>query len=435
MRPMVRFGFLQPRRNAGANIPVLSLLASFCLLGAITGCSFLPEPEAQAQPASEQENAPPAAETAVAETGSLEEALEYTGTTEPVRLVSLRPQAEGRLLNLSVDVGDVVTQGQVLGELDDRVLMLLLNQAEAELASLQSEVVQAQAEVNEALARVGQAEAELNQARADAERLQSLFESGAGTEQQAEQAQTAVQTAEQALRSAQEQVRTRQQAVAAAQGRVAAQQSAVSEEEERRQYSVLTSPITGVVLERVTEPGNLVQPGEEVLQLGDFSAVKVMVQVSELERGQISLRQSVQVRLDAFPEQTFRGEVVRISPAADPVARLIPIEIVLPNPEGQIGSGLLARVQFQSGQPDQVIVPEASLTEDEANAQSATLFVVEGEGEQAKAVARQVVLGDRANGKVVIRSGLQAGETYVVRSSKPLKDGQSVRLSILSETN
>jgi len=414
--------------------PTIVALTALCLLLPTAGCNFLPSEEAQAQSeASEQRGASAVAvETAIAETGTLEDPIEYVGTTQPVRLVSLRSQAEGRLVDLGVDVGDAVNQGQILGQIDDRLLLAQLNQAEAELAALQSEVTQAESEVSDAQAQVDRARAELQQAQSDADRLRSLFEAGAGTEQAAEQAQTAVITAEQAVRSAIEQVRTRQQSVIAAQGRVEAQRSVVAEENERREYSLLTSPITGAVLERVTEPGNLVQPGDEVLTVGDFSAIKVIVQVSELELAGVRAGQAVQIRLDAFPDRTFSGQVSRISPAADPTARLVPIEITMPNPGGQIGSGLLARVQFQSGQAERIVIPEAAL-QAAGEDNETTLFVVEGSGEAAKAIARTIQIGNRANGQVEVRSGLQPGEAYVAQSSGPLQDGQAVRLSVLSE--
>ncbi|NJO40859.1 MAG: efflux RND transporter periplasmic adaptor subunit [Cyanobacteria bacterium CRU_2_1] len=413
---------------------VVPLLMGGVLLTTV-GCEVLPKGDAQAQrpPGQGESEEAVSVETAIAQTGALDEPLEYTGTTEPVRLVSLRSQAEGRLLDLNVDVGDTVTEGVVVGQLDDRLLLALLNQAQAELAARESEVAQAQAEVNDALAQVEQVRAELEQARADAERQQSLLDEGVTSEQDAERAQTQVRTAEQIVRSAEEQVRTRQQAVVAAQGRVEAQRSVVAEEQERRAYSLLVSPISGAVLERPTEPGNLVQPGDEVLRIGDFSAIKVMVQVSELELAGVRVGQPVQIRLDAFPAQTFRGQVTRIAPAADPTARLIPVEITMPNPGQQISSGLLARSQFQSEQAERVIIPETAL-EAAGEGDESTIFVVEGKGQDTKAIARSVQIGDRANGQVEILSGLEPGQAFIIRSSRPLKDNQPVRLSILSET-
>jgi RND family efflux transporter MFP subunit len=409
-------------------------LATLSLLLTATGCELLPNgDEAKAQSQSQEQGGAPAVETAIASTGFLEDPIEYTGTTEPVRQVSLRSQAEGRLLNLEVDVGDPVRRGQVLGQLDNRLLLTLTNQARAELAARQSEVAQAEAQVNDAQAQVARIQAQLQQAQTDAARQQSLADEGVVSQQLAEQAQTSVQTLQQELRSAQEQVKTRRQAVVAAQGRVSAQQATVAEAQERKAYSSLTSPISGSVLERVLEPGNLVQPGEEVLKLGDFSSIKVVVKVSELELGSIRLGQTAQVRLDAFADRQFSGKVTQISPVADPTARLVPIEVEIPNPGDRIGSGLLARVQFQSAAAARVVIPERALAVAGPDNRS-TLFVVQGEKDTAKAVARSVQLGDRANGQVEVRSGLKPGEAFVVRSSKPLTDSQLVRLSILSDS-
>jgi HlyD family secretion protein len=419
------------------------MVVSLAMIGvAVSGCSA-PNQNTQAPsqaPSGERGGGAVAVETAIAEVGALDEPLNYTGTTEPVRSVSLRSQAEGRLLNLSVDVGDAVTQGDVLGQLDDRLLTILLSQSEAELAALESEVARAEAEVSDAQAQVEEARVQLQQAQADADRLQRLLNEGAITEQQAEQAQTAVRSTEQVLRSAEERVRTRQQAVAAAQRRVAAQQATVSAGLERRDYSSLVSPITGTVLARVTEPGNLIQPGDEVLTLGDFSQIKVVVEISELERAEVRSGQAVRINLDAFPNQEFVGQVTRISPAADPTARLIPVEITMPNPGGQLGSGLLARVEFQSDQAGRVVISEAAIqsagddSQSAGNHQTSTLFVLEQVEAETTAIARSVQVGDRSNGRIEIRSGLEPGETYIVRSSRPLEDGQPVRLSVLSES-
>lgn len=416
----------------------LSKAVPIAVLGAwlvIAGCDRLPEEAATAQPqgTSEEAEGGVAVETAIAQTGSLQEVTEYTGTTEPFRQVSLRSQAEGRLLNLTVDVGDVVRQGEVIAQLDNRLLNTEVNQAQAQLAALDAEVAQAQAEASAAEAAVEQAKVELQQLQADAQRLSALLQEGAIAQQQAEQAQTAAAAAAQTLRSAQDQVRTRQQALLAAQRRVIAQKAVVAQTQERKSYAQLGAPLTGVVLERVTEPGNLVQPGNEIVKLGDFSAVKVIVQVSELDLSKMRVGQPAQVSLDALPEQVFSGEITRISPAADPTSRLVPIEVKIPNPDAKIGSGLLARVQFQPSDRATVVVParafQAGGTENEA-----TLFVVQGKGDAAKAVARSVQVGEKSNGKVEILSGLQPGEPLIVRSERPLKEGQGVRLSILSET-
>lgn len=420
-------------------------LLMFCSLGLgllTASCGSLPKESAEAQSqrsgGKERGGGATPVDVAIAETNFLRQQPDIIGNTTPFRTVSLRSQSEGRLLALNRDVGDTVSRGQVVGQLDDALLVTALKQAEAELAARQSEVARAITQVSNAQAEVEKARLEVVQAQADAQRQQRLFKEGAIAQQAAEQARTKAQTAAQVLRAATEQVRTEKQVVAAAQGRVFAQQAAVAQTQERRSYARLVSPITGVVIEKVTEPGNLLQTSSEVLKIADFSRVKVVVQVSELDLAKIQVGQSVQVRLDAFPDQTLIGRVTRISPAADATARLIPVEVVIPNSGGKIGSGLLARVNVATQTAQRVVVPQTAITEDkvsqvEPEDSSGTVFVVQESANKAKVTARAVTLGKKADSKVEILSGLQAGERYVVRSGKPLKDGDAVRLSILSE--
>lgn len=437
------------------------LIPCFVGIGLLmASCGSLPKESADAQSQNsgngQRGGAATPVDVAIARTDSLQTQLEYTGNTTPFRIISVRSQVEARLLALNLDVGDPVKQGQNVGQLDDVLLLTALKQAEAELAALKSEVARATTQVSNARADVERARLEVVQAQADSQRQQNLFKAGAIAEQTAQQARTQAQTAAQALRAAQEQVRTEQQAVAAAQGRVLAQQALVAQTKERSSYARLTSPITGVVIEKVTEPGNLLQAGSEVLKIGDFNRVKVVVQVSELELAQIQVGQSVQVRLDAFPNEALAGTVTRISPAADATARLIPVEVVIPNAQAKIGSGLLARVNFENQTQQRVVVPQTAIqkqassnnsknigkSSSPANAANTagaenpagTLFVVKDTEGKAKLAARAVTLGKRADGKVEILSGLQSGERYVVRSGQPLKDGDAVRLSIISET-
>ena len=404
------------------------------------GCSSSPPEDAGSDNAARDEQKLPAVEVKTASRGSLTSDVRYVGTTFPVREISLRSRVEGQILDLNVDVGDRVEPGQVLGRIDNSISQATVLEARSELAALESEVVSLQADINQAQTEVEQAKIELEQARSDLTRSQQLVKDGAITQQAAEQSQNAVDTARQALTASQQQVANRTSALAAAQQRVAAQSALLTQEQQRESFSQLTSPIAGLVLERVLEPGNLAQVGDEVLQLGDFSQVEVRVEVSELELAKISVGQPAKVRLDAFPQQDILGKVTRISLAADPTARLIPIEVTIPNSDAKIGRGLLARVSFEPETANKIVIPETALevTADRAaevstDSNRATIFVLQSAGENSSVVAREVELGDRANGRVEILAGLEPGEQFVVRSSDSLNSGDRIRLSFLSE--
>ena len=427
---------------------------------ALSGCNFLPKggADAQTRPAgSAQGKGPIAVDVEIAATASLEPAREYIGTTQPLQEVAIRAQAEGQLRQLNIDVGDQVERGQTLAQIDDSLLSAATLEAEAELASRRTEISQLQTQVSDAKTQVEQSRLQLQQSESDASRYNKLAREGAVSQQQAEQSRTQAKTAAQVLLSSKEKVRNQEQGIEAANDRIEAQKAVIAQRQERRSYAILTAPIDGTVLTRSTEQGNLVQVGNELLRLGDFSQVKVTVQVSELDLANVRLGGAAKVKLDAFPKQQSVGRVTQISPAANPTSRLVPVEVTIPNPTGKVGSGLLARVSFTQSNPDRIVVPLSALQDDRSknkpssdkpssskasnnktkgNAKpkktSGTVFVVTGEGEQAKVAARSVTLGEQMDGKVQILSGLNPGDRFVSRSSKPLKDGDSVRLSILS---
>lgn len=441
---------------------VISLLSVAML---VTSCSSVDKDSAQAKPenpnAARGKNRPTPVDVAVARVRKLRKSLEYPGTTAPFRIVSLRSQVEGSLLGLNADVGDKVRQNQVIGQVDDTILRTELNKAEADLAAQQSEVSKTVTQVRNAQAQVEQRRLELLQAQIDSRRQQQLLKEGAIAAQAAEQANTEARTALQALKASRQEVSTQQEAVAAAKGRVIAQQAVARQAQERRSFSRLVSPISGVITEKTIEPGDLLQPGGEVLKIADFSRVKVVVQVSELELNKVSVGQSVEVKLDAFPKQTYVGTVTRISPAAN--ARLIPVEVVIPNSYQKIGSGLFARISFTNQEPPQVIIPKKAIenkkrgrkrnsatdrkgnnsfigdngsnTKSTQSNRRAQVFVLTQNSTTPTVKTKNITLGESADGYVEVLSGLKAGERFVVNSgSKPLKDGDAVRISIISET-
>ncbi len=448
------------------------LVAIACLSVVSGGCGATSDKGAsQAQNQAQSPKAATAVDVAIASADNLQTETEYTGTTAPIREVSVRSRLEGRLLELNVDVGDRVEVGQAIAQLDDAVLSATVLQAEAEVAARQAEVSQANAAVGNAQAQVERARLQYQQAQADANRFTQLAKEGVISSQTAENAITQARTAEQSWRSAGQQVNLQEQTVGASSQRVLAQEAIKLREQERQSYTTIVAPIAGVVLERVSEIGNLLFAGNEVLKLGDFSQIKVIVQVSELEISKIRLNQSVNIRFDTFPNQKFTGTVRRISPVADPVARLIPVEIIVPNLDSKLGSGQLARVQFAGKQSKQIAIAESALepsgrpqqqpkstdakdpasknpankSTDKVNSKgnpnekgkskTGSVFVVTDDAKEPKVASRKVTIGDRRDGKVVVLSGLKEGDRVVIRSGGKLQDGDLVRISVLSETN
>jgi HlyD family secretion protein len=401
-------------------------------LGLSTGCVWQ---STQAQPvprAAEQGETIATVDVAQAVTDAQSSGLTYTGDTQPAQQVVVRSRSEGQVLALTADIGDTVGAGQVLARVDRGLLSNDVAQAEAELGARQGEVEQARFQLAEAQTEVARAQAEYQQAQADADRFQRLADQGAVTSQEAEVAQTNLRTAEQAVRSAQEQVNTRARGIVTVERRVAAQRAIVAQAQERLSYSTVVAPFRGIVLSRMIDPGDVVQVGQELMVVGDFSQVRVEIQMVDRDRGQISLGQPVTITLDAFPGRTFPGRITRISPVADTTTRLIPVQVTLSDADGQVGSGLLARVNLASPRRETVVVPQAALELGEG--EDNVLFVLSEQGEDTLVEARPVQAVPRGDGQVEILAGLAPGETYVIRSDRPLQGGQTVRRSFLSDS-
>jgi len=177
-------------------------------------------------------------------------APEYTLALQ-CRCRNMRPQVEGRVLAINVDVG-ILLKGQLIAQIDDASLGTALNAEQSRTGGAESGHSKSSQQCSNKWNKHG-----WNcKHQSDSRRQQELFREGAIAEQTAEQARTELKTSAQALRAALQQVRTEQQA-AAAQDRVNAQQTVVAQA--RAILCKLTSPIS-VVTQRVTEEGNLVQP-------------------------------------------------------------------------------------------------------------------------------------------------------------------------------
>jgi RND family efflux transporter MFP subunit len=188
----------------------------------------------------------------------------------------------------------------------------------------------------------------------------------------------------------------------------------------RAGYATVRSPVAGVVVEKNVEAGDVVAPQEQLFRVAEVSTLVVRVGVSELDVGDLSQGEEVEVTLDAEPLQPLRGRIRRIFPAADPATRLVPVEVALEG-SGLARPGFLARIRLKLGERvDVPIVPAGAILSDGAGEAA---FVVQG----GRAVRREVESGVVSEGRVEIVRGLQPGETIVVEGNHALRDGMPVR--------
>lgn len=187
----------------------------------------------------------------------------------------------------------------------------------------------------------------------------------------------------------------------------------------------LYSPINGVLLKRQAEVGEIVSVGMPVFVIADISKVKVLAYVPESDLRNIRIGQYATVMVSAL-DKNFSGKVTEVGAAADATSRSFTIKIELPNPGSLIRPGMIAEARIATGGDKAVILlPAEAVQKDVAN-QS---YVYVADKMQGKAFKRRVSLGNVADNKIEVLSGLSAGDRVVVSGNQKLSDGAAIAIT------
>lgn len=335
-----------------------------------------------------------AVEVMPARRGSVAERLELVGSLMPQNQVQIRARVSGYITTLPYDVGDVIEAGGTAVYLDDTTEQEKVANAEAALRVVQAELLANQAQL--ALAEQSMV------------RQQGLRDSGAGTQQQYEQAQSALKIAE--------------AQVALGEARVSESASLLQQAKLALQDLRVSSPIRGVVATRLVDVGDLAQPETPLLSIVDLETLETVVHVVEKDYSKLQPGNVAEIHVDAYPECSFQGIVRRIAPVVDPDTRTAAVQIEVPNPDEMLKPGMHARVGIvYESRPRSEYVPVGAVVE---KGRDPAVFVIAGDPPQAE--QRPVTLGI-SNGRVVeIIDGVQEGEDVVTLGQRLLTHGQTV---------
>ena len=190
----------------------------------------------------------------------------------------------------------------------------------------------------------------------------------------------------------------------------------------RLERTVIRAPFAGTVGLRLVSPGAYVKPGDDIANLESLGSMKLDFRVPETYLARLSVGQTLAVRVDAWPDQSFEGSIYAIDPALDPETRTVLLRARLPNKGNKLRPGLFARVSLILERrenalvaPEQAIVPVGQKT--------FVYRVVDG-----KAVMTPVRLGLRRPGQVEIIEGLSVGDLVVTDGQLKIRDGAPVVL-------
>lgn len=266
--------------------------------------------------------------------------------------------------------------------------------------------------LDEARASYEQAKAAASQAQADVTRDEELVSSSSLPTVELEVARTRLKSAAATL--------------AGAKARVDEATTAAGD-------ATLRSPLNGVVLKRWVEVGALAGPGTVAFTIADVSSVKAVFAVPDTILPRVQLGAAQGVTADAFPGVTFQGRISRIAPSADPRSRVFEAEVMIPNADRRLRSGMVAALSIGPGatggeRGPLPLVPLAAIVRAPGKKAGFAVFVVDTSAARPVARAREIELGEYLGRDIPVRKGLSGGERIVVLGAGLLSDGESVEI-------
>jgi membrane fusion protein, multidrug efflux system len=313
---------------------------------------------------------------AKAEQGEWREVVQAVGTLQAVNGVDIAGSMAGLVKAITFDSGQDVKKGQVLVQLDSDVEMGDLRSAQAELAL----------------------------ARTTYDRNAALLKSNT------------VSVA--ALDKASADLKVRQAKVAGLQAQIA--------------KKTITAPFDGRLGVRKIDLGQYLQPGQAVVNLQDMSTMLCDFTVSQKDLAQVGVGEKVEMTSDAWPGVVFQGQVAAVEPLVDAKTGMVSVQARFRNEDFRLRPGMFARVEIQrpAGAPV-VTVPASAVTY--ALHGDAIFVVKDAPGADGKPVptAERVVVsvGERKDGRVVIRSGIAPGDVVVTSGQVKLEQGSLVSIA------
>jgi RND family efflux transporter MFP subunit len=253
------------------------------------------------QPAAPEETTPNV-EVAKAVSRDVAQDNTYASTIQAYAVNNIAPQTAGRIRKINVEVGDYVTKGQILAEMD----RLQLEQTELQVQNDDIEY----------------------------ERLKGLYKEGGVSQSDFETAELSYKLRKANLANL-------------------------------RENTILRSPINGFVSARNFDAGDLFSMSSPIFTVQQVTPVKLLVGISESEYTKVKKGQAVTLTVDAIPGQTFNGKIERIYPTVDPATHTFKVEVNVPNADRVLRPGMYARVNVNFGFRRSVIVPDQALVKQE----------------------------------------------------------------------
>jgi RND family efflux transporter MFP subunit len=353
--------------------------------------------------------------TAPAITRNLQRNVEVVGSFAADEEVVVSAQAAGELSQLNVDFGGYVSQGQVIATIDQRDAKLKIEQAEATLKQTMARLGMKEGEIFDSNqnADVRVAKSQLDWAKLELDRSVKLIEKGDIPRSSYDEKVTNHNLAQARYQAALDSVNQQLAAVEQQKAALALAKKALAD-------TVVRSPISGAVKEKHTSRGSYLTVNGRIVTIVKINPLRLRADIPESSAAAVRTGQTINVTVDAFPNRTFTGRVVRIGPSLDERTRALTVEAEVANSGNLLRPGMFAKSRLITSAnapavmvPQRAVVPAAGLSK---------VFVIEN----GKAVERIVKTGATDGDLIEIVEGVKDGESVATSNLDKLLTGTAV---------
>jgi HlyD family secretion protein len=384
------------------------------------------------------------AEAAVVADFSIDE--EYAARIEPSREINVTPKVPGRVESIGFEVGARVAAGQALLRLEASDYDAQYRQAKAALGSAKASLARTsdsgqEQQVLQAQAAADEAGVAYDDAKSLYEKTKRLFDSGAVSKQQLDDAEARFKSAgiqrdaaASGLSIVKGKAGTQTSDIGA--GQVEGAQAQADLAKSQLDAAVIRSPIAGRVSYRGVETGELVGPSTLAFVVIDEGTVLAEAGLSERAVGRVRRGMKLEVAVPALGAAagdsgggpSFTSIVDSVSPSADPRTMLYDVKVRLANPDGALKGGMLAKLRVPTAmRRGALLVPEKALfAENGGDYVFVAVPTAAGDAGKATASKRRLALGDSDGARAVVLSGIAPGDLVVTEGQDFIEDGDAI---------
>lgn len=371
--------------------------------------------------------------------------LSATGYIVAHHKIEANSKVTGRVAWIGVEKGDKVKEGQILVRLEDQEFRAQYDQARGAADSARAQLQQLQN--GSRPEEIQQSEHNLSEARATAvndklalDRTKNLVAQGVLSQQALDDATAKYESSQQRVRSLEQsyqlaKIGPRAEEIARAKGALTQGEGQAAYAKSQLDATVIRAPISGTILDRSAEKGELLtgqfaSAARPVFSIADLNDIQVELDIAQDDFAKLGPKQKGIVTVDAFPDRKYEGVIAEISPEANRQKATVQVKVQITNPDDYLRPEMNATVKFLANEPDKkatastepagVYVPSAAVKD---HGGKKIVFIAF----KGKVIEREVRVKAQRSGGVLV-DGLSGGEDVITTAPPNLKDGDKIKI-------